>query len=114
MSADGCTVHISNPLARAAAWTPLGFLFAASLAVAAASSLRPRETGRLAAVFPPWWSAERSLATASRVAAVTGVGGFPFIVGVAGTRPGMASELEEAGAVVVLDGSRFPACFPRP
>ena len=85
MSADGCTVHIPNPLARAAAWTPLGFLFAASLAVAAASSLRPRETGRLAAVFPPWWSAERSLATASRVAAVTGVGGFPFIVGVAGT-----------------------------
>ncbi len=103
-----------NAAGRAVAWLPLAALLVGSLAVAAVSSLRPADAGRLAIVFPFWWSSDESLAAASEIAAVTGVGALPFIVSVAGGRPGLASEFRRAGALAVFDGSKFPACLARP
>lgn len=94
-------------------WSPLALLFMASLAMAAASSLRPRDPGRLAAVFPPWWSAGQSLDAASRVAAVTGFGGLPFVVAVSGVSPDLPRRLSAEGAWLVLDGSAFSFCASR-
>jgi hypothetical protein len=93
-------------------WTcaPLCILALGSLLVTAFLTLRPHDPQRLAAVFPPWWSAAQSLTAASQVAAVTGFGAFPFIVAVSGNRSGLEEELREAGALVVVDGALFTYC----
>jgi hypothetical protein len=89
---------------------PLCILALGSLFVTAFVTLRPHDPQRLAAVFPPWWSAARSLTAASHVAAVTGFGSLPFIVAVSGNRSGLAEELRTAGALVVVDGALFIYC----
>ncbi len=97
-------------LAACASWTPLAMIFAASLGAAALTSARPQDSGRLAAVFPPWWTAERALTAVSSIAPAAGFGDFPFIVAVSGAEPGLAQRLERAGAVLVLDGAAFTFC----
>jgi hypothetical protein len=89
---------------------PLCILALGSLLVTAFLTLRPHDPQRLAAVFPPWWSAAQSLTAASQVAAVTGFGAFPFIVAVSGNRSGLEEELRKAGAFVVVDGALFTYC----
>jgi hypothetical protein len=89
---------------------PLCILALGSLLVTAFVTLRPHDPRRLAAVFPPWWSAAQSLTAASHVAAVTGFGALPFIVAVSGSRSGLEEELRKAGALVVVDGALFTYC----
>ena len=103
----------STSTPRLSAWAPMVLLLLGSLAAAAASSLRPRDPARLAAVFPPWWSAAQSLDAASQVAAVTGFGGFAFIVAVSGAGPDLPRRLADEGAWLVLDGSAFAFCSTR-
>lgn len=91
-------------------WAPLFSLSAASLVVVASVALRPQDPHRVTAIFPPWWSAERSLDAASRVAGVTGFGALPFIIAVAGRQGDLETELRAAGAIAVVDGRRFAFC----
>jgi hypothetical protein len=83
-----------------------------SLIVAGFSTARPR-SDRLAVVFPPWWSQERSLATAAEIGPVSGIGALPFIVSISGADPRAYGRLVGAGAWAVLDGSRFSFCLSK-
>jgi len=94
-------------------WAPPITLLIASLTVCALVSLRPRDPERLVAIFPPWWSVGQSLTAASLVASVSGLGAFSFIVAVRGTQADLASRLRAAGALLVVDGTRFKFCGTR-
>lgn len=107
------SVRMVSRLRSLAAWTPLAFVFAGSLVAAAMASARPTDAVRLAAIFPPWWSAERALAAASSVGPVAGSGRLPFIVAVSGAGPGAGERLKSSGALFVVDGSRFSFCVAR-
>jgi hypothetical protein len=99
-----------SQLRSLAAWTPLAFVFTGSLVAAAMGSARPTDAARLAAIYPPWWSAERALAAASAAGPVAGSGRLPFIVAVSGAGSGAVERLKLSGAVFV-DGSRFSFCI---
>jgi hypothetical protein len=94
-----------------AAWTPVIFVFAGSLVAAAMVSARPTDALRLAAIYPPWWSAERALVAASAVGPVAGSGRLPFIVAVSAAGPDLVERLKSSGALLVVDGSRFSFCI---
>jgi hypothetical protein len=83
-----------------------------SLIVAACATSRPR-SDQLAVIFPPWWSAERSLAAAADIAPVARLGAFPFIVAISARDPGVRGRLIGAGAWAVLDGARFSFCLSK-
>ena len=95
-------------------YAPLTVMALGSLFVAPLAGLRPHDSQRLAAIFPPWWTAAQSLVAASQVADVGGFGAFSFIVAVRGTRPGLATELRNAGALLVVDGALFTYCGTPP
>jgi hypothetical protein len=97
--------------AALAAWTPAAALVIGGTFAAAAVEFAPVDSTRLVAVFPPWWSAERALAAAGEVAAVSGVGAVGFAVAVAADRPGLTQALRDRGAFWVLDARAVPACF---
>lgn len=102
------------PARRAGAllrWAPAALAFGASLLLSAALGLAPRDAHRLAAVFPPWWSGERTLAAAGDLADVT-PGGLRFIVAASSARPDLAAALKAAGALFVVDGRFFAFCAP--
>ena len=101
-------------LRSVAAWTPLAFVFTGSLVAAVMASARPTDAVRLAAIYPPWWSAERALAAASSAGPVAGSGRLPFIVAVSGAAPGAGERLKSFGALFVVDGSRFSFCISQP
>jgi hypothetical protein len=94
-----------------AAFAAMAALLFGGAAVCAAAQFDARDSRRLVAVFPPWWSNAEALAAASATAAVAGVGGVGFAVGVIADRPGVARELKRRGALFVFDGRKFPACF---
>jgi hypothetical protein len=102
---------VQNQKQRCAwSWAPPSLLLIGSVLVAAPVALRPHDARRVAAIFPPWWTAEQSLTAASGVAAVTGLGVLPFIVEVGRSQAGLEKELRDAGAVIIVDGSRFAFC----
>jgi hypothetical protein len=94
-----------------AAWAPAAVLVIGGAFAAAAVEFAPADSTRLIAVFPPWWSAERALAAAGEVAAVSGVGAMSFAVAVSGDRPDLTQALRDRGAFWVFDGRAIPACF---
>jgi hypothetical protein len=106
----GSSTSMAAPALSFWSCAPLCILALGSLLVTAFVTLRPHDPRRLAAVFPPWWSAAQSLTAASHVAAVTGFGALPFIVAVSGSRSGLEEELRKAGALVVVDGALFTYC----
>jgi hypothetical protein len=85
-------------------------LLLASISASAAALLGPSDPQRLTAIFPPWWSREASLVAASRSGAVTGFGALPFIIAVHSNDPDFARRLHASGALVLVDGSKFPFC----
>jgi hypothetical protein len=85
-------------------------LLIGSILVAAPVALRPHDARRVAAIFPPWWTAERTLTAASNVGAVTGLSVLPFIIAVGRPQLGLEKELRDAGAMIIVDGSRFAFC----
>jgi len=120
LSHDPNSAGLRRAGAAVAAWTPAAALVIGGAFVVAGVEFAPADSTRLVAVFPPWWSAERSLAAAGEVAAVSGVGAVGFAVAVAADRPGLAQALRDRGAFWILDGRSVPACFsglkeaPRP
>jgi hypothetical protein len=85
-------------------------LVTGGLAASAALTIMPRDSHRMVAVFPPWWSAEKELAAAASAGAVGSVGRLPFILAVQSSDSGLGVRLGEAGALLVLDGSAFTFC----
>jgi hypothetical protein len=82
----------------------------ASLFAAVAVEAQPRTPGRVAAVFPPWWSAAQALGAAGSAGDVAGVGAVPFIVIVRGSPADLSQRVRSAGALLLLDPALAGAC----
>lgn len=97
---------------RSSSWSyaPAAVLALASLAAAASLSLAPRDPQQIAAVFPPWWTADRSLDAAARAGAIAGVGALSFIVAVRSAEPDLSVRLREVGALAVIDDHFISFC----
>lgn len=74
---------------------------------------QPRGAGNIVEIFPPWWPPERSLIAASSAGPVLGSGAFSFMVAVRGKSTDDQARLRAAGAILILDGARFPFCGQR-
>ena len=93
-------------------WANAAILLAASFVTIAALSLRVSPgTDVVAVSFPPWWSAERSLAAAaSAKVAIVRLTGLPALVVVqTGGREGIA-RLRAAGAWLVVNPVAVASC----
>lgn len=95
-------------------WAPPVFLGLASLLIASLAMLQTGDATNVVAIFPPSWSAERSVIAASSVGPVLGSGAFPFMVAVKGEARNYEEKLRTAGAILVVDGKRFPFCGTKP
>ncbi len=51
-----------------------------SLAASLALTMQPPASGPVALIFPPWWSAARSMLAAADAGAIIRFGSMPFIV----------------------------------
>ena len=80
----------------------------AMLLVVLSSSL-PR-SDRVAAVFPPWWSAADRFAAAAGAGRIVALGRLPSVLIVHGAPALLARKLREAGALLVLDSSLSVGC----
>jgi hypothetical protein len=78
---------------------------------AAAPAPRPNAPF-VAAVFPPWWSAQRVFGAAADVGDIVSTGGAPFTIVVHSARADLPTRLRARGAWLVLD-ARFAGCSPR-
>lgn len=85
-----------------------------SLFAAVAVDAQPRTQGRVAAVFPPWWSPAQVMGAAGSAGAVSGVGAVPFIVILRGSPDDQGADLSQrarsAGALALLDPALAGAC----
>jgi hypothetical protein len=86
------------------------FLAVATPALASLAILQPGDATNVMAIFPPWWTAERSVIAASAVGPVLGAGALPFMVAIKGVAPDVDGRLRAAGAVLIVDGRRFRVC----
>lgn len=82
----------------------------ASLLAAVAVDAQPRTPGRLAAVFPPWWSPAQVVGAAGAAGDIAGVGAVPFIVILRGPPATLAQHARSAGALLLLDPALAGAC----
>jgi hypothetical protein len=78
---------------------------------ALAASARPPATGPVAAVFPPWWSAARTVAAASASGPVIRLGSLPFVVIVAPANARDRALLHHAGALLLIDPIMVSGCL---
>ena len=90
-----------------------------SLFAAVAVDAQPRTAGRVAAVFPPWWSSAAIVGAAGAAGDIAGVGGAPFIVILRAspkdTRPAdLSRRARDAGALLLLDPALAGACARPP
>jgi hypothetical protein len=60
-------------------WLPV-LLCLGSLAGSLALTMQPPASGPIALIFPPWWSAGRSMLAAAGAGAIVRFGAVPFIV----------------------------------
>lgn len=103
--------HKTRRLAAVAGPILLGTLgVAASLFAAMAVDAQPRTPGRVAAVFPPWWSPAQAVGAAASAGDVAGVGAVPFIVVMRGPPATLAQRARSAGALLLLDPALAGAC----
>lgn len=88
-----------------------------SLFAAVAVDAQPRTPGRVAAVFPPWWSPAQIIGAAGSAGDIAGAGGAPFIVILRASpdeiRPAdLSQRARDAGALLLLDPALAGACAP--
>jgi hypothetical protein len=95
------------------AWLQAGSLLLVSSVVIAALSMQARSgADTVAAIFPPWWSAQQAmLATAAAGASVVRTGAIPAIMIVQPAQNGGLAKLRAAGAWFALDPQAVAACF---
>lgn len=79
-----------------------------SLAGSLALTMQPPATGPVALIFPPWWSAARSMLAAAGAGAIIRFGSAPFIVVVI-PNPG-APGTANTGAWLRLDPLHLGGC----
>lgn len=82
----------------------------ATLAATVASSATPRDPSRVAAVFPPWWSASQIAAAGASAGQIAGGGGPPFILILRGEPDALGPRLRAAGAWLLLDPDAAGRC----
>ena len=87
---------------------------AASLLAAVAVEAQPRTPGRVAAVFPPWWSPSHVVGAAGSAGDVAGVGAAPFVVILRGDPADLSRRARSAGALLLLDPALAGACARPP
>ncbi len=98
-----------SPPHPAVSWLLPSILALLSLAAAAAIELQPPARGPVAAVFPPWWGAARSMLAAASAGPVVRLGALPSIV-VALPAPGGLARLRRAGAWLLLNPAALGGC----
>ena len=81
-----------------------------SLVGVAAMTLQRSGPGPMAALFPPWWSAARSVLAAAGAGSILSAGALPFVVMIAPEDTGSYDRLREAGAWAILDPQRLTGC----
>ena len=98
-------------MGRIGAWAPAAGLLGLSLSLSVAAAIEPGDPRLVAAVFPPWWSAEAVLAAASQAGDVVGPGGAPFVIVVRSENADLPDRIRAAGAFMVLDRAAFGLCL---
>lgn len=98
-------------------FSPIGFVrnallligsIVATLLVVLCSSLP--HSDKVAAVFPPWWSAARAFDAAAGAGRIVALGRLSSVLIVHGDPAQLAHRLREAGALLVLDSSLSAGC----
>lgn len=80
------------------------------LFAAAAVGAEPRTPGRVAAVFPPWWSPAQVVGAAASAGDISGAGGAPFVVILRGDPSDLSRRARAAGALMLLDPALAGVC----
>lgn len=83
---------------------------AGSLLATLCLALRPPQSGPVAALFPPWWSAARSVSAAAAAGAVVRFGAVGFVVAIVPDVPTPGRQLRQAGAWLTSDPRALGAC----
>lgn len=96
---------------RMAAWLPCIAVAVGSLLAAGAVSLGPPPNGPIAAIYPPWWSATRSLLAAAAGGMPVRFGATGFVVVVVPGAPDATRLLRRAGAWLLLDPRVLGGCL---
>jgi hypothetical protein len=81
-----------------------------SLAAVAQVSAAPADPSRVAAVFPPWWSAARTVSAAASAGDIAGIGGAPFVVILHGDPQRLTDRARSAGALLILGANPGSFC----
>lgn len=84
----------------------------ASVTPAVVVAAAPRTPFAVAAVFPPWWSAERVEAAAGALGTIESRGAAPSVVVIVGDA-GLEQRARRSGAVWLADPSFIRFCLPR-
>jgi hypothetical protein len=98
-------------MARFGAWAPAAGLLGLSLSISVAAAIQPADPRLVAAVFPPWWSAEAVMAAAAAAGDVVGPGGVSFVIVVRSDATDLPERIRAAGAVLVVDRAPFGLCL---
>ena len=90
----------------------VGATILATLFIAVAAGAAPRDPARIAAVFPPWWTAAETASAAASAGQIAGVGAAPFILILRGESGRLEPGLRAAGAWLLLDPEAAGGCTP--
>ena len=82
----------------------------ATLVMAMSAAAAPADANRVAAVFPPWWSAAQTAGAAASAGDIAGAGAHSSIVIVSSAAPGLEARLRDAGAIVLLSPGLAGLC----
>jgi hypothetical protein len=77
-----------------------------------AGAIVPAKAERVAAVFPPWWTAPKIFVRAASAGEIVQVGA-PFVVILQSDRPGLSARLKRAGAILLLNPLGVGPCGSR-
>jgi hypothetical protein len=101
-------------LIRPSTLVPFALLLA-SVLLTACLALKPMPDKPVAALFPPWWSAARVMASAAGTnGAIVRFGGFQTVLILAAGGPDLTDRLRRAGAWLVVDPGILGGCAKQP
>lgn len=104
----------AQPTVTVSSLLPAGLAAVAMLAVAVFGLLAPStdSDARVAAVFPPWWSAHDVMASLDGSdTVILREGVAPTVVLVSSPTSGLARRLREAGALLTIDPTAAAGCL---